>query len=139
MKLKKERIGKAALAKSNAISINIDGIYEDDRQKFQSVAQDLAITFDGNNNVLVNGIKSDVTDNTTNIGLLQTDSHTHTNQATLDILTATYISELENKVAALASILGATFNIDGTLATETYTAHTHGGVTTGSSSTTGVE
>jgi hypothetical protein len=132
MKLTKERLGKAALAKSNTITYNIEGVYESDRLKFGNMASDLGITFNAANQVDSNVIKADV-------ALLQTDSHTHTNQVTLDTLTAAYISELENKIAALSTLLGVTFNVDGTLATETYTAHTHGGVTAGSSSTTGVE
>lgn len=56
---------KAALAKANTVTLNVAGVYEDDRQKFNAVAQDLGITFDGNNNVLDNDIKSDTLDNTT--------------------------------------------------------------------------
>jgi hypothetical protein len=48
------RKARSALAKSNAVSFEISGIYEADRQKFQAMAQDLGITFDGNNNVLDN-------------------------------------------------------------------------------------
>lgn len=60
----KERLGKAALAKSNAVSFTIEGVYEDDRQKFGAMVQDLGITFDSNNNVLNNTIKIDTTSNT---------------------------------------------------------------------------
>jgi hypothetical protein len=63
----RQRIARTALAKSNTVSINIEGVYETDRQKFQAMAQDLGITFDGNNNVLDNDIKDDVSTNTSNI------------------------------------------------------------------------
>jgi len=57
----KERLAKASLAKTNNLNFTIEGIYEDDRQKFQAMSQDLGITFDGNNNVLDNTIKDNVT------------------------------------------------------------------------------
>ena len=58
---------RSALAKSNTVSLEVSGIYETDRQKFQAMAQDLGITFDGNNNVLDNDIKDDVSTNTSSI------------------------------------------------------------------------
>jgi hypothetical protein len=61
---RKERIGKAALAKANTVTYEVGGVYENDRQKFNAVAQDLGITFDSNNNVTSNTIKSDTTANT---------------------------------------------------------------------------
>jgi len=57
----REKLAKASLAKTNNLNFTIEGVYEDDRQKFQAVSQDLGITFDGNNNVSSNQIKSDVT------------------------------------------------------------------------------
>lgn len=60
---KGEKLAKAALSVSRT-KVTITGEYEEDRQKFGAMTQDFAITFDGNNNVLVNGIKNDVTSNT---------------------------------------------------------------------------
>lgn len=56
---KGEKLAKAALSVTRS-KVTITGDYEDDRQKFGAMTQDLAITFDGNNNVLANGIKDDV-------------------------------------------------------------------------------
>lgn len=55
-----EKLAKASLAVSRN-KVSITGDYEDDKQKFNAMVQDLAITFDSNNNVLDNGIKDDVT------------------------------------------------------------------------------
>ena len=63
----RQRIARTALAKSNTVSLEVSGIYETDRQKFQAMAQDLGITFDGNNNVLDNDIKDDVSTNISDI------------------------------------------------------------------------
>lgn len=57
----RERLAKASLAKTNNLNVTIEGVYEDDRQKFQAMSQDLGIAFDGNNNVLDNQIKDNVT------------------------------------------------------------------------------
>ena len=57
---KGEKLAKASLAVTRN-KVSIEGDYEDDRQKFNAMLQDLAITFDANNNVLDNGIKDDVT------------------------------------------------------------------------------
>jgi hypothetical protein len=103
-----KRLGKAALAKSNTISATIEGDYEDDRQKFLAAMQDLEITFDANNNVDVDGIKNTVTANTANIAT-NTDS----------------IAALTVKLDNVANLFGITFNSDGTIATESYTGHTH--------------
>ena len=53
----RNRKARSALAKSNNITLNIEGIYEADRLKFASMAQDFGVTFDGNNNVLDNSEK----------------------------------------------------------------------------------
>jgi ABC-type polar amino acid transport system ATPase subunit len=55
---------KAALAKANTVTLSVEGIYENDRQKFSAMAQDLGVTFDGNNNVLDNTIKDNTAANT---------------------------------------------------------------------------
>lgn len=102
----RERLAAAAIAKVNSNTVNIEGIYEADRQKFQALSQDLGITFDSNNNITSNQIKTDV----------------NTLDSSVDIL--------NNKIAAIASVLGITFNADGTLATEEYTTHTHSYVDT---------
>lgn len=65
--VKREKLAKASLAKANTITFEIEGVYEDDRQKFQAMAQNLGITFDSNNNVLDNDIKDDVLANTSSI------------------------------------------------------------------------
>lgn len=61
---KGQKLAKAALAKSNTVSFTVEGTYENDRQRFLAMAQDLGITFDANNNVASNTIKSDTADNT---------------------------------------------------------------------------
>jgi len=124
----RERLGKAAIAKSNNISVSITGVYEADRIRFNSMSQDLGIAYDANNNVLSNTIKSDVS-------ALKTNTHTHSNKAALDGITAgtlTAISEnttaliLTNaKIAAIAALLGITFDVDGNITVEDYTSHTH--------------
>lgn len=47
------------------------------------------------------------------------------NNNILSNATKSDINILKNKVAAIASVLGATFNPDGTLASETYSDHAH--------------
>lgn len=62
--VKGQKLAKTALAKNNSLQVTIVGDYEADRQRFQSMAQDLGVTFDGNNNVLDNTIKDNTASNT---------------------------------------------------------------------------
>jgi len=108
----KERIAKAAMAKTNVTTFFIEGDYEADRQKFSAMSQDLGITFDGNNNVVDNDIKDDVTANTA-------DSHTHSNKSVLDNTTASYTTTDETKIDYLS--ITQEVNLD-TIETD---SHTH--------------
>jgi len=53
-------LAKAAFAKANVATVFIEGDYEDDRQKFSALVQDMSIEFDSNNNISSNGIKDTV-------------------------------------------------------------------------------
>lgn len=72
---KNKKLGKSALAKSNTVSAEVTGNYEEDRQKFQALSQDFGITFDGNNNVLSNITKSNVTANTAHRNIISGNPH----------------------------------------------------------------
>jgi len=138
----RERLGKAAIAKSNNISVSITGVYEADRIRFNSMSQDLGIAYDANNNVLSNTIKSDVS-------ALKANTHTHSNKAALDGITAGTLTAISDnttaisinataisdnttaliltnaKIVAIAALLGITFDVDGNITVEDYTSHTH--------------
>jgi len=61
-KFKKDGIkARAALAKSNTISTTIAGDYENDRQRFQALSQNMNVVYDSNNNVDVNGTLARIT------------------------------------------------------------------------------
>jgi len=67
----REKLAKASLAKANSLTFTVEGVYEDDRQKFQAMAQDLGITFDANNNILSNTVKADIVDHESRITSLE--------------------------------------------------------------------
>ena len=116
-----ERLAKAALAKTNNVTYEITGVYENDRLRFQSVSQDFGVTYDANNNVATNGIKS-------NVATLQASSHTHANKVVLDGVTQTDIDNVRlntTKIANIAALLGITFDVNGAIVTEDYSVHTH--------------
>lgn len=121
-----KKFGKIGIAKADRIQVVIDGVYEDDRQKFISVATSLGINFDPLTNTVT-------TNNTNNrLDALEVDTHVHANLATLDSLTSTYITNLENtialletKLANLSSVFGVSFDAAGAVTSETYSTHTH--------------
>ena len=59
---KGSKLAKASLAKTNKISYVVYGDYADEAQQFDAMTQDFGITFDSNNNISYNGIKTDVSD-----------------------------------------------------------------------------
>jgi hypothetical protein len=62
---RKQKLAKAALAKANTVSVNVEGVYEDSRQQFNALSQNMGVTYDGNNNVTANQVKSDTVLNNT--------------------------------------------------------------------------
>ena len=118
-------LAKAALAKSNRAITVIGGGSTDNTAKIMSMASSLGITFSGNN-VSTNQTNTDIQFNTTAINLL-----------------STAVTKVNNKMDALAGVLGVTFNADGTLNTEIYSTHAHdydddNGTTVVTKTTTGV-
>lgn len=107
---KGEKLAKAALSVSRT-KVTITGEYEEDRQKFGAMTQDLAITFDGNNNILVNGIKNNVTSNTNHRNITSGNPH----NVVISDLTGlqAIIDDYESRIATLETLL------------TNYTSHTH--------------
>lgn len=104
---------RAALAKSNTVKLDITGIYENDRQKFQALNQNMGVTYDANNNVTGNNTL-------VRLGVVETDDHTHSNKAILDLVEEaltlamkTAYDGYEARIAALELELA------------NYTMHTH--------------
>jgi len=123
-------LSKAAIAKVNNIIQGATGVTD---PRVSPMAQSLGITFNGNNNVTGNTT-------TTRLGTAETDINNLEGRATTS---ESRLDVVENQIAAIASVLGITFNPDGTLATEAYTAHTHSyeddnGTTTDTKTTAGV-
>jgi len=123
---KSKKFGKIGIAKANTIVIDVDSKYEDDRLRFLSMATSLGVNFTG----------TAVSANNTNdrLDTLETDTGTIN----------TELAILNNKMDAIAIALEVTFNPDGTLDTEAYTAHTHtyvddNGTTTTNKTTQGID
>ncbi len=81
-------LAKAAIAKTNVTSLTVESVYEDSRQRFQALSQDLGVTYSVNNNVLSNQTNAD-------IDALQLDTHVHSNKVILDAITASFTSALK--------------------------------------------
>jgi hypothetical protein len=105
-KFKKDGIkAKAALAKSNTVSATISGDYENDRQRFQALSQNMEVTYDSNNNVVTNGALTRIIE-------LEDTSHVHSNSAILSLIEEAFTTALktaydgyENRIAELESRL----------------------------------
>jgi hypothetical protein len=127
---KAKKYGKIGIAKANNITYNIEGVYEEDRQKFLALASALNMTFSGNA-VSVNGVDM-------RFDAIEVDQHIHSNKAVLDATEESFttavldlVNDLNIKVADLEARLAA------------YETHTHeyednDGTTTTTKTTQGV-
>lgn len=119
---KSRKYGKIGIAKANTVRIISEGAYETERQRFLSLSTSLGITYAPDNTVngnLTNDRISSLEQEDVSI-----DGRLDTLEA-FELATAEELSVINNKLEALATLLGITFNPDGTLSSETYTAHTH--------------
>lgn len=108
-------LSKAALARVNNIETGVTYAID---SRVSPLSQSLGITYDADSNIVINSTNND-------IDALQNDSHTHSNKATLDNTTEAFTTVQVNQIAAIATALGITFNVDGTINVDGYAAHTH--------------
>lgn len=112
---KANKFGKIGIAKANTVKVEVEGDYENDRQKFNSLVTSLGVTFTDNyvnNNDTVNALNNTINDLNNVINNLNS--------------TISDLNIAEQKIDEIANLLGITFDANGILTAEEYTTHTHG-------------
>lgn len=109
-----------ALIKSYSAAVDIDA----DRAKFTNLNVENGVAFDAGSNAVINNDLLDRADIA--IDVLGITTNRVSNRLVLD---ASVLSDkldlVSNKMDAIAALFGMTFDVDGVLTAENYTAHTH--------------